>query len=410
MMTSRFLLKNKLRSSWTGKLTTIATTILLLAACSKSTTMAPVVEGSALPYTPTSPVTTAAVAPNTPAVATKPVAPNTPPAAVSGNQIAVLLPTSGSLTNVSSAIRAGFTDAYQQNTAADKPPIVIDNTNGKAVIAVYADAVHKGATGVVGPLEKSDVQAMADQGVDTFTLALNQVPTLTPPTNFYQFALAPQDEAYALADKAWYQGYSQPLIIAPDTNWGQAAVTAFTEQWQRAGGKNIANVTYHLPGNPITTVKAGVGTGSPNDKADVIILIANPPQAYQIVPILHAKANNVPIYATSVIYSGTANASANQVLDGINFVDMPILIGSNPALTNASASLQQWQQTHPNGLVRLYAFGYDAYQLSTMQNQLSRPGFSYQGATGALYLDNQQQVHRKLAWGTFANGLVVPAA
>ena len=72
--------------------------------------------------------------------------------------------------------------------------------------------------------------------------------------------------------------------------------------------------------------------------------------------------------------------------------------------------MKQWQQAHPHGLVRLYAYGYDAYQLSTMQNQLSRGSFSYQGATGTLYVDNQQQIRRKLAWGTFTNGLVAPAS
>jgi outer membrane PBP1 activator LpoA protein len=372
--------------------------------------MAPVVAGTAVTNDATMSVTTAGAPANTPVIATSAVAANTPPAAVTSNQVAVLLPTSGQLTDVSSAIRAGFSDAYQQNTASNKPTIVIDNTDGKAITSVYAGAVQKGATAVVGPLEKSDVQALANQGVCTFTLALNQVPTLTPPTNFYQFALAPQDEAYALADKAWYQGYSQPVIIAPDTSWGQAAVTAFTEQWRRDGGKNSANITYHLPGDPTTIVKSNVGSGTANSKADVVILIANPPQAYQIMPVLHAKANNIPVYATSIIYSGTPNAAANQMLNGIQFVDMPILIGNNPALASATTSLKQWQQTHPNGLVRLYAYGYDAYQLSTLQNQLSRASFSYQGATGTLYVDNQQQIRRKLAWGTFANGLVVPAS
>lgn len=410
MMISRFLGHRPSHAPWSRKLTSIAAVTLLLAACSKSTTMAPVVAGTAVSNDPTA-VTTAGAPAATPAVATTTTAAlNTPPPAVTGNQVAVLLPTSGNLADVSSAIRAGFNDAYQQNTASAKPAIVIDNTNGKAITNVYSDAVHSGATTVVGPLEKGDVQALASQGVDTFTLALNQVPTLTPPANFYQFALAPQDEAFALADKAWYQGYTQPLIIAPDTSWGQTAVTAFTEQWRRDGGKNSANINYHLPGDPTSVVKANVGAGSRNSNADVVILIANPAQAYQIVPVLHAKASRIPVYATSVIYSGTPNAAANQVLNGIQFVDMPILIGNNPALTNAAASLKQWQQAHPNGLVRLYAYGYDAYQLSTMQNQLSRGSFSYQGATGTLYVDNQQQIRRKPAWGVFANGLVVPAA
>jgi len=356
--------------------------------------MAPVVDGNAVITSPAS--------------ATPLAIPNSPTPTTTGKQVAVLLPTSGNLANVSSTIRAGFTDAYQQNTDPNKPTIVIDNTNGQAITAAYAKAIHGGASAVVGPLEKADVQALANQGVDTFTLALNQVPTLSPTTNFYQFALAPQDEAYALADKAWYQGYSQPVIIAPDTSWGQEAVTAFTEQWQHDGGKNSTQVTYQIPGDPSSIVKTNLGAGSANSQADVVILIANPAQAYQIVPVIRAKASNLPIYATSLIYNGTANATANQVLNGVSFVDIPALVGNNNP-TTASASLQRWQQAHPGGLVRLYAFGYDAYQLSTMQAALSHPGFSYRGLTGTLYVDNQQQLHRKLAWGTFSNGLVVPA-
>lgn len=397
------------------KLLTCLIALGLLSACSRSTTMAPVVAATAISggdsvQTQASINTPTAIAAPTVTTAITTTVTNNNTNVASGDEVAVLLPTSGQLTDISSAIRAGITDAYQQNTATDKPSMVIDNTNGQTINSLYSKIQQDGATAVIGPLEKNNVEALANQPINTFTLALNQVPLQNPPANFYQFALAPQDEAQAVADKAWFQGYSKPLIIAPDTTWGQTAVNAFSTQWQKDGGKNIANIIYHLPGDPSSSIKANVGVSSPNKQADVIILIANPTQAYQIAPILRSQVKNTPIYATSVIYSGTPDAKANQALNGISFVDMPVLIGNNPNLANVSASLQQWKMQHPNGLVRLYAFGYDAYQLSTQQTALTRPGFSYQGATGTLYVDNQQQVHRKLAWGVFENGLVVPAA
>lgn len=395
----------------------LASLVFLTACQSSDGPLAPVVDG------------TAVMASGQPVMATaapvaQPITPDTSTTTAhvsNGTTIALLLPAQGQLASVSSAIRAGFNDAYQQNTQADKPQLRIYDTSGKAITDVYAQAIHDGASTIVGPLEKQDVQALADQGVDTFTLALNEVPTMSPPTNFYQYGLAPQDEAAQLADKLWYQGYSNPLIIAPDSAWGQTTLTAYTQAWQRDGGKPLAQSVYHLPGDPRPSITAALapsanaqGTKTVNGHRgdiDAIVLIANPEQAYQIVPLLTAKAADLPIYATSNLYNGVPNAAANQALNGVIFADIPAIVSpQTPQLTQLATDMQTWQQSHPNGLIRLYAFGYDAYQLTQQHSKLATPGFSYAGATGNLYVDNQQLLHRRLAWGRFDNGLVVPVA
>ena len=57
---------------------------------------------------------------------------------------------------------------------------------------------------------------------------------------------------------------------------------------------------------------------------------------------------------------------------------------------------------------RLHAMGYDAYHLAgTLYGSREQPMEEMIGATGRLYLDETGQVHRKLAWARFENGVPV---
>ena len=121
--------------------------------------------------------------------------------------------------------------------------------------------------------------------------------------------------------------------------------------------------------------------------------MAVPPNlARQIKPLLaYYGATDIPVYATSMVFSGIVNSHLDKDLDGIIFCDMNAVFANNG---------------HP--VARLYAFGADTYFLANHLAALTA-GTPINGNTGQLYLDNTHQVKRQLTLGIFRDGVPVPA-
>ncbi len=347
--------------------------------------------------------------------------------------IALLLPLTGSYAAYATAIRNGFFTAYYDQKARTgfAPTITVFNTDGKNIRDVYQTAVTEGADFVVGPLDKSDVLALADAHKSNVpVLALNKTPANLRIDNnaLYEFSLSPTDEAHQDAIKAWNDHHHNIIILAPNNAWGQRLATAFTDQWKAMGGTIIATEYY---GNMASLSKSiqtvlQISHASQNDRHlkqlfhedirfipdrrqdfDSIFLVATPEMGRQIKPLLNFYfAQNIPVYATSQIYSGNPNANRDNDLDGILFCDMPWILTSNqmqPAYLQSIA--QHIQALWPNNyahLARFYAMGVDAFDLTLQMNQLAS---GMPAATGTLFLTQQHDIYRQLTWAQFQNGI-----
>jgi len=326
--------------------------------------------------------------------------------------IALLLPLQGTLGDSGQAVRNGFLSAYYSSTVQHQQTIsFFDTTQNSSISALYQQAVSQGADSVVGPLTKEEVQQLIGQGkFPAPTLALNYTDVWfgSLPANFYEFGLSPTDEAKQLAEKSWQTGHKRALLIAPGDARGQRVVKSLTNNWQSLGGLVVD--TFYF--NDQTDLNAGIASllhANPNNNRDtkipaqqqrrqdfdIIFLLAPPQSARQIVPLLkYYYAANIPIYATSMVYSGTPSA-ADSDLNGVTFADMPWTLqnmNSSAIKTDAKSS-------------RLYALGRDAYLLNNQFYRLSvLPNFPIYGATGALTLTSQQQIYRRLAWVQMHNG------
>lgn len=317
--------------------------------------------------------------------------------------IALMLPLQGALGDSGQAVRNGFLSAYYASPIQHQQTVsFLDTTQNPNMSALYQQAISQGADSVVGPLTKENVQQLVGLGkFPAPTLALNYTDVWfgSLPANFYEFGLSPIDEAKQLAEKSWQTGHKHALLIAPDDAWGQRVVKSLTSNWQSLGG-TVADTFYF---NSQTDLNKGVANLlRANPKAqqrrqdfDIIFLLAQPQTARQIVPLLkYYYAANVPIYATSVVYSGKPSAEDSD-LNGVTFADMPWTLqnGNTSAIKSDSKT------------GRLYALGRDAYMLSNQFNRLSAlPNFPVYGATGALTLTSQQQIYRRLAWVQMRNG------
>lgn len=327
---------------------------------------------------------------------------------VDASHIALLLPMTGSAASSGLAVRNGFMAAYYSHPTGHT--VKLYDTNGADASTVYAKAVDEGATLVVGPLTKSEVSRLADSSTRVPTLVLNNIPTQGSKRNFYQFALSPNDEAEQAARRAYAKGYTSALVIAPADSWGQGIVNTFATQFASLGGQVRESVAYTNNASLDTIVKNALQAKSPNAKNNdptqpnrrqdisVIFLVATPDKARTIKPLLNFYyADNLPVYATSIIYNGVNDPFKNQDLNGIQFCTLPWYVSDSSQVALAKANTASMTST----TMGLYAFGYDAYNMATNFNQLTN-GFS--GVTGELYLRPNQQVYRECVWAQFKDG------
>ncbi len=322
--------------------------------------------------------------------------------------IALLLPLSGKLGASGNAVRNGFMNSYYASKgSADQTVAFYDTGLNPNVNALYAEAISKGADTVLGPLTKEEAkQLLSNSGLSVPTIELNYTDGWgSLPSNVYQFGLSPIDESKQVANKAIQSGYTHALIIAPQNDWGQKTARSITEKFQSMGGTVVdsyyfasnSNFSADIPKllhiDPKDDQKMSRDPDKKSDMAqqgrhdyDVIFLLAPPPTARQIVPLLRFYyVNKTPIYATSAVYSGSADPQKNIDLNGVVFCDGP-------------STLYQ-------GGNRLTSVGHDAYLISRdLWRFKNLPNFPLYGATGEITLNPGNQFHRRLAWAQFHNG------
>ncbi len=338
-------------------------------------------------------------------------------------QVALMLPLSGNLAPAGNAVRNGFLAAYyaSKKRGDTVPTIKVYNTNTGDIQALYNTAVSQGALFVVGPLSKDQIDALIGKTrLSVPTLVLNRA-SKNLGGNLYQFGLSPLDEAKQAADRARQSQASRAIVIAPNSGWGKNIAAAFINRWQTQGGK-IADTLYY---NPQTNLDAQIKhlmgfdnkTQTPENRrqdVDSIFLIAQPDVARQIRPLLRFYfAGNIPTYATSQIYSGNLDPVRDRDLDGVIFCDIPWSIANNSQSADLRSLQNNIRTVWPNAYsqnARLYALGVDAYYLMGKLTRMTNGRLGVRGATGTLYLDEDQAIYRQLPWSKMQEGQPVPVS
>ncbi len=359
---------------------------------------------------------------------------NRPPMDATGyrpfRQIALLLPVEGSFAAAGSAVRDGFFSAYYAESRV-RPAVKLYDSGGDAdaAVAAYHQAVAEGADLVIGPLARDSVAALFERGaISTPLLALNRGGEAPPPPGSVSFALAPEDEGIAAAERMLRRGWKRVIAAAGDDESAQRTLAAFREHFTARDGVVVAEV--RLPESApdyaplIRQALNAAGTRSTSETsdgseiaapstaadADAIFLAARSAQARLFAPQLRvAGVYDLPIVATSMIAAGGSNARLDRELDGIEFTELPWLISDRPGLPERQPLAENLDTARGAG-ARLFAFGMDAFQLAGRLDQLAAdPNARIPGATGELRLDGFGQVQRAPAWARYSNGYVQPA-
>jgi len=363
----------------------------------------------------------------------------TPPAALKNRlristapkSIALLLPLQGEYETPSNTVLNGFVSAYYENLSQGRslPKIAIYDTSSVPVTEVYNQAVERGADMVIGPLRQSQVEELAAYPrLKVATLSLNRLDSkaAAPTENLVQFGLSALDEVSQIADQAWLKGQTNVLLIAPESGWGLRARRHFIDYWAAKGGTLVDAISYPSSVNDFTrllqqpleidlsekrslalrrTVNRSLSaTSRRRQDIDLVIVLGYSAKVRQIKPALDfLYAGDIPVYATSHIYSGSQQIELNRDLSGITFSAMPwTLEGYMPRPLTPDQRL-------PTAYRQLYALGYDAFLLHALLDEMDRPeALPVFGATGLLSLE-EGSIKRKEKWAVFEKGRVVPA-
>lgn len=346
------------------------------------------------------------------------------------NYVALMLPLSGKLATTGKAVRDGLFAAYYQakEAGAQVPEIrVYDTAQSNDFWALYKQAILDGNELIIGPLEKSAVERLQQESrlpVPTLALNYGKRDAHENPSQLYQYGLAVEDEAQLAAYYARQQGYQSAVALMPKGPWGERVFKRFSDTWQAQGGKLIEAQFFNGNGdyNQVISrlfavddseqrarnIRRQLGTrlefqARRRQDVDFIFVAALPQQARQIKPTLAFNfARNIPMIATSQIYSGIPSRSKDRDLNDVVFCDIPWILEKGP-LRKQVQSL--WPQAK-GSLDRLYALGVDAYRLYPRLGQIKvLKQARVQGETGSLGMDEYGQIIRTLPFAKFENGL-----
>ena len=345
------------------------------------------------------------------------------PTSGSPEVIALLLPLSGRQQAAALAVQDGFLAAALAEAPERRPRIDVFDTSALGAGPAYQKALATGAQAVAGPLVKEELASMVtSQPLPVPTLALNMLAGDTPPAFLFQFALDPEQEARAAARRIAEDGHVRGIALFPRSTWGDRLYEAFTDEL-RATGVELTAAQFYAPDarDFSAPLRAALGRyggagdrtakGEPvrrdaaaeaRDGPQFAFIAATAQTARAIRPQLRFQmAYDLPVYATSDAWDPAARSVPD--LDGLTFPEMPWILHAG------LGAPELWQVLHGNGSsaarsrLRLYAFGFDAYQLLRGLNIAAR-GVPVQGLTGRLVVAPDGRVSRELEWARVQGG------
>ncbi len=356
--------------------------------------------------------------------------------------LAVLLPLTGRFDSAAAAARDGLLAAqFRGPDATRRPRVLIYDTAGdpETAVARYREAVADGADFVIGPLHKEAVAAIARlRDLPVPVLALNTLDDLNGNARLFQFGLTPEDEAIQIAERISREGHQRGLALVPDNEFGLRMLKSFQRRFEELGGTILEAQLYDPQQRDHTTpiirtlaidesrtrhriLRTVLDTNlvaEPRRRRDAefVFMVANPEQGRLLRPQLRFHhASDLPVYASSHVYTGTPDRSRDSDMDGVAFTDMPWTIAPGASIAEVRAELAAHLPGPLERNPRLFALGYDAYRLAPVLRH--QPGLLREpvpAATGALWLDRSGRIHRQVTWAIFRSGvareLQAPAA
>ena len=316
------------------------------------------------------------------------------------NAVAVLLPLSGDAQILGQLVQKGFNDARGN----DGTMVRFYDTAATDVNSLIAQAKQEGASTIVGPLLKENVDAALSSPElnNVNLLALNATPNARAIPQVCYYGLAPEAEAKAAAERIYNEGKRNVIVSVPQGDVGQRSGDTFAQRWRQLTG-NDADVRYYSSAEDAiaSILSAGITQGG-------LYLLGSPEDVVLIKQGIDASPlkDQLAIYTSSRTNSPTNDADFYIAMEGVKFSEIPLLADSNSDEYKKSANLSAGDFAK----MRLYAMGADAWSLANKFNELSKiPGYKVSGLTGVLSAGQNCNIERNLSWLQYHNGAVEQA-
>ncbi|MFT5274176.1 MAG: outer membrane PBP1 activator LpoA protein [Saprospiraceae bacterium] len=383
---------------------------------------------------------------------------------ISANSIALLLPLTSGLGHAAEAFRAGFFEAEREATGQNRSRVYDIGAESDLSPLYYRSAINDGADFVVGPLGRQAVKVLHEQpNLPVPTLLVGLLPENSPHLNAWGLGLSPEQDAQAIAEKAIQSGLKSAVILRKNNAWGERVALAFSKAFSEKGGSIKAEQRYLLDNEDIAISVKNVLTINDSeirhkrleqlldrrlehsvrrrDDVDFVFVATSAGDARKIVPLLKFyRAHDLPLFATSSVFSGKFNKISDADLNGLSFVDLPWLLNG---LVDSDSDLKlnlNWdldEELKPNtdsntnpdiateadltsntpllvtttqdilkyggsSLDRLYALGYAAYEVIPQMARLQAdPWQQFKGKTMSLRLDQHRNLNHESTWAKF---------
>jgi len=355
--------------------------------------------------------------------------------------IAILLPLSGSQQNAGLAAQQGILAAYNNSTSRN---IHFIDTNQVDWDSLATHLSELNIDHIVGPLLKSNVEMFLNLSEQQAAL---QIPTLLlnlPSQHLlanYQAALSmrPEDEAVQAAATLSKQDYNKPIVLSHQDRVSKRIALAFSDQWKTSTGESVDIVYFNQGKEMQTSLKDSLDVNAsqtrikqlnnrlkhtiksePRNRRDIdmIYLVGSAAQTRLIKPYIDVNispfAQIIPVYASSRSHSNfndKNSASSTNDLQGLTFTQIPWLLDSkqqNKTLNKLSDKL--WPK-RTDSLSKIFALGFDSYHLLGKVSLMKHaPYIRHFGQTGVLRLTKDNILTRSLIWGQYKNDKVMQVA
>lgn len=321
-------------------------------------------------------------------------------------RLAVLLPQSGSLAIAGNAIRDGILSGYYAEARA-KPSIQFYDTQGNAngATVAYHSAVKDGAQMIIGPIGKDEVQAISTIATSIPVLALN-IGDAQNNKMLLNFSLSPEREGELIANRLLAKKYLKVIVFSLKSESNSRIISSLQKHLSAGGGSILVDAP--IP-RAIVDATTGMITSAklPDSllQAQAFVFLMSGTEAKTTRAVLALNgASATPILASVDIFESKDEKTNNQ-LDGIEFLQMPWLLGWNNAANVFVTQLKPLPSARSISGSRLNAFGIDAWLISThLQAWLNNPNGTLNGATGILHLEPNGTIERTLPWSIYRNG------
>lgn len=255
----------------------------------------------------------------------------------------------------------------------------------------------------------------------------DEIGALDLPVSLNYYGLAPEDEARQLAELIFKKGYRAPIVIAAQNKLYQRMDDTFKTHWKALNSTenkqraNITSVTFNDSNSLREGITQALDVAQSNERInqieymtndevynmprsrrdiDAIVAFASPQDTELLNPIIEASLNpfdgkQVPVYATSRSMDYDSGKNQWRDLQNVHFIDMPWLMPSHKWQPLEQEVQQAWENQNTMQK-RLFAFGFDAYQLLPQLGMLNTLKYlSHDGLTGNLSLNQRGEVVRK---------------